>query len=222
MSTEYAVVRSVYVSPGRHLARRKAADSMSPNSVLGTVYSERIVLVGYRCTGKTTVARLLAERLGWDWVDADSVLEARAGRSIREVFATEGEAAFRAHESAGLVELCQRRRHVIATGGGIVLTAENRQRLRQAGWVIWLTADAATLWQRLQQDATTAERRPNLTVGGLVEIEELLHRREPLYRACADVQIDTAGRSPEQVAELILAAWSARTMDNGRRTTDDA
>jgi shikimate kinase len=187
---------------------------MSPNSVHRTGYSERILLVGYRCTGKTTVARLLAERLGWDWVDADTVLEARTGRNIREVFAAEGEAGFRTHESAALVELCQRQRHVIATGGGVVLAAENRQRLRQAGWVVWLTADAATLWQRLQQDAATTERRPNLTVGGRVEIEELLHRREPLYRACADVQIDTAGRSPEQVVELILAAWSARTTDN--------
>jgi shikimate kinase len=176
-----------------------------------------IFLTGSRGTGKSTVARLLAERLGWDWVDADAVIEARAGRSIREIFAAEGEAGFRARETAELAELCQRRRHVIATGGGIVLAEENRRRIRQAGWVVWLTADPETLWRRIQQDATTADRRPNLTVGGLSEVEELLRRREPLYRECADLQVDTARRSPEEVAELILAAWLA---DKRQPTTD--
>src|SRR5436305_15234067 len=92
-----------------------------------------IFLIGPRGSGKTTVARLLAERLGWDWVDVDAALEAAAGRSVRDIFAAEGEAGFRAREAAGLAELCRRRRHVIATGGGVVLDPENRQRLREAG-----------------------------------------------------------------------------------------
>jgi shikimate kinase len=74
---------------------------------------------------------------------------------------------------------------------------------------VWLTADPATIWQRLQADATTVGRRPALTVGGLAEVEELLRVREPLYRACADLTVVTAGRSPEEIAEEIQARLPA-------------
>ncbi len=163
----------------------------------------RLFLIGYRGTGKTTVARLAAVRLGWDWCDADEVIEEQAGKTIRAIFAEEGEAGFRDREAAVLAELCRRDRHVIATGGGVVLRPENRARLREAGRVVWLTADAETLWQRMLADPETAERRPPLTVGGLAEVEELLRRREPWYRACADEVVDTVGRGPEEVAALV-------------------
>jgi shikimate kinase len=165
-----------------------------------------LFLVGYRCTGKTTIARLVAGRLGWPWLDADGVLEERAGRSIRAVFAEEGEAGFRRRESEVLEDLCRRPGHVIATGGGVVLSAANRARLRAAGPVVWLTADPETIWRRLKADATTAERRPALTVGGLAEVRQLLEAREPLYRDVAHFTVETAGRSPEEVARLVLAA----------------
>ncbi len=168
-----------------------------------------IFLIGSRGTGKTTVARLLAERLGWTWTDADHVLEQKAGKTIRAVFAEEGEAGFRAREEAVLAELCGLRNHVIATGGGVVLREANRRRLRQAGQVVWLTADPATLWQRMQADTATADRRPNLTVGGLAEVEELLRQRRPWYAACADWTVDTAGRSPEEVAAAIVTHLGA-------------
>src|SRR5712692_10023328 len=80
-----------------------------------------LFLVCYRGAGKSSVARLLAERLGWQWADADEVLEARFGRTIWQVFAEEGEGGFRDKEAVVLEELCGRRRHVIATGGGVVL-----------------------------------------------------------------------------------------------------
>jgi shikimate kinase len=162
-----------------------------------------VFLVGYRGTGKSTVARLLAHHLGWQWVDADDVLEGRAGMTIRQVFETEGEAGFRRRESAVLEELCGLREHVIATGGGVVLSAANRQRLKAAGRVVWLTADPQTIRRRLEKDRTTGERRPVLTVGGLAEIKELLRAREPLYRGVADHTVHTSGRSPEQVAGAI-------------------
>lgn len=174
---------------------------------------DNIFLIGYRGTGKSTVARLLAERLQWSWVDADELLEARQGRSIRDIFAAEGEAAFRDMESALLVELCGRLRHVIATGGGVVLRAENRERLRAAGRCVWLTADATTIWQRLQADARTAERRPALTVGGRAEVEELLRAREPLYHACADLSVATAGRSPLEIVGAILQRLDERARE---------
>ena len=169
-----------------------------------TPAAPRIFLIGYRGSGKTNVAQALAKRLGWDWLDADTVLEARHGRTIREIFAAEGEAGFRAKEAALLEELCQSDRHVIATGGGVVLRPANRERLAR-GLVVWLTADAATLWQRINADGTTAARRPNLTVGGLSEVEELLRQREPLYRECAGLVVDTAGKTPDAIADDILA-----------------
>ncbi len=162
-----------------------------------------IFLIGYRATGKSTVARLLAARLGWDCVDADEALATRYGRTIRQIFAEEGEAGFRDKEAAVLDELCRRPRLVVATGGGVILREANRVRLR-SGRVIWLTADAQTIWDRLQHDPTTSERRPTLTVGGLAEIEELLRVREPLYRGCADLVVDAVGRSPEEVVAHIL------------------
>jgi shikimate kinase len=169
-----------------------------------TPAAPRIFLIGYRGSGKTSVAQALAGRLGWDWLDADTVLEARHGRTIREIFAEEGEAGFRDKEAALLEELCQRERHVIATGGGVVLRPANRERLAR-GLVVWLTADAATLWQRINADGTTAARRPNLTVGGLSEVEELLRQREPLYRECASLVVDTASKTPDAIADDILA-----------------
>jgi shikimate kinase len=168
---------------------------------------ENIFLIGCRGVGKTSVARLLAEPLGWNWVDADAVLEASYGRSIRALFSEEGEAAFRDMEAQVLEELCCRRRQVIATGGGVVLRAENRERLRASGWVVWLTADAATLWHRVQADATTAERRPNLSGGGPDEVVEVLRQREPWYRCCADLIVSTVGLTPQEVMGAILAGW---------------
>jgi len=168
-----------------------------------------VILIGYRGTGKSTTAQLLAERLGWDWLDADQVLEARHGKTIKQIFAEEGEAGFRDKEAALLAELCQGQRQVIATGGGIVLRPENRERLKAAGRVVWLTADPATLWQRIAGDATTAERRPNLTIGGLAEVEQLLQVREPLYREVAQLIVDTARQTPAEVAEVI-SRWLAQ------------
>jgi shikimate kinase len=166
-------------------------------------FGPRIFLIGYRCTGKTTVARLLAEKLSWDWVDADEVLETRYGTSIRQIFAEEGEIGFRDKEEQIFAELCRLQRCVVATGGGVILRDVNRQRMRSAGKVVWLTADVQTICERLQADAATAEKRPPLTVGGLEEIEELLKIRGPLYRACADFAISTAGQSTGEIAQQI-------------------
>ncbi|MBI1913157.1 MAG: shikimate kinase [Planctomycetes bacterium] len=165
-------------------------------------------MIGYRGTGKSTVARLLAEALGWDWVDADAELEARSGRSIRSIFAEEGEQGFRDREEAVLEDLCARNSVVVATGGGVVLRESNRQRLRAACRVVWLTADADTICRRLAADPSTAERRPALTgAAGACdreEVEELLRQREPFYRACADAIVDTAHHSPEEVVRGLL------------------
>ena len=167
-----------------------------------------VFLIGPRGSGKSTVARLLAHDLRWDWLDADEELETRHGQSIRAIFAAEGEAGFRDKEAAILADLCRLRRHILATGGGVVLRPSNREQMRLSGRVVWLTADVETLWQRLQADDSTAERRPALSVGGRAEIEETIRSREYLYRQCADFVVETAARSPAEAAAEILR-WLA-------------
>jgi shikimate kinase len=170
--------------------------------------SERVYLIGPRGSGKTTVGRLLAARLGWAFVDADEELETRAARSIADIFAVDGEPAFRALESDVLRDLAARYRHVIACGGGVVLRPDNREILRTTGHCVWLTGDPATLADRLAVDPTTADRRPALTaLPGRDEIEVVLREREPLYREVAHLTVATDGRSPDDVVSAILSAW---------------
>ena len=164
-----------------------------------------LILIGYRATGKTTLARLLAERLGCDWIDADVEIERRAGKSIARMFADDGEPAFRDLEARAIADLCGRDDLVLAAGGGAPLRPESRQVMRQRGTVVWLVAQPETILRRMSADATTAARRPNLTdKGPLEEILQLLKVREPIYRETAHLQIDTEGKSPEQLADEIL------------------
>ena len=167
----------------------------------------RITLVGYRGTGKSTVAALLADRFGCAWADADAVLEERLGTTIAALVRERGEAAFRDAETAILRDLLAADLGVLATGGGVVLRAENRDLLRQHGRpVVWLTAPADVIRGRLAADPLTADRRPGL-VGGdpLAEIDGALAAREPLYREVADAAFDTAGTTPVEVAGRIAA-----------------
>lgn len=165
-----------------------------------------VSLIGYRGTGKTTVARHLALRLGWDWVDADVEIEFRAGKSIRAIFEDDGEQAFRDLETAVIAELCGRDRLVLAAGGGAVLRPQNCQALAQGGPRVWLTADQATLVARLEADQTTRDRRPSLTGANMAdEVARLLAVRLPLYRASASLEVDTEGKTPSEIAEEIVA-----------------
>ena len=161
-----------------------------------------LFLIGYRGSGKTTVARIVAAQMGWDWLDNDQVLEERYGKTIRQIFAEEGEPGFRDKESAVLTSLCQRDRLVLATGGGVILRPENRAILR-GGFAVWLTASAEVLYERIHGDATTTERRPNLAGGGIEEVREMLKVREPLYRECAHLVVDAEANSPAEIAARI-------------------
>ncbi|HXY33392.1 MAG TPA: shikimate kinase [Planctomycetaceae bacterium] len=168
-----------------------------------------VTLIGYRGTGKTSVAPPLARRLHLDSIDADAELERRAGKSIREIFETEGEPGFRAREKALLAELLARDRLVIAAGGGAVLDPETRARMRAAGPVVWLRATPATIERQIAADATTRDRRPKLTVdGGRVEIESLLAVREPLYREAASFTVDVDDRTVDEIVAEIAGAIS--------------
>jgi shikimate kinase len=169
-----------------------------------------VILIGARGSGKTTVAKLLAERLGWSYVDADDEIEARAGKSIAEIFAAEGEAAFRDRESQVVADLAARDHAVIALGGGAVMRAENRQAIEQSR-VVWLTASPATLWRRVAADAATAQRRPRLSPqGGITEIIATLDARREIYRRCAHQVVDTEGKTPREIADAICEKLDLR------------
>ena len=171
--------------------------------------TDNLFLIGYRGTGKSIVAQRLALKLGWEWVDADVEVELCAGKSIAEIFADDGEEAFRNLEEAVVKQLCERQSQVIALGGGAVLRAETRQRIRKSGSVVWLIATPATIAVRLAADPTTATRRPNLTShGGLVEIEQVLGQRSPIYQSCADFTVDTENRTAQEVADEISRFFS--------------
>jgi shikimate kinase len=169
----------------------------------------RIYLIGARGSGKTTVGRLLAARLGWSFVDMDDVIEAAAGKSIAEIFANEGETGFRNREASGLQEISSHPDHVIATGGGIVLRPQSRSRLCATGYCVWLTAPPQTLWDRIRLDVATPVRRPALTdLSPEEEIRHVLAEREPLYLSIAQLSVPTDCQSPESVVSAILAACS--------------
>lgn len=164
-----------------------------------------LVLIGYRATGKTTLARLLAQRLGWNWADADVEIERRAGKQIARIFAEDGEPAFRDLEAQVVADLCRCQHLVLATGGGAPLREESRQRMRAAGKVVWLMARPETILARMCADQTTAARRPSLTgKGPLEEIVDLLAKRTPIYAATAHLCVDTEGKSPAQLVDEIL------------------
>ncbi len=166
-----------------------------------------LYLIGYRGSGKTTVAAELARLLGWKWLDADEEIEQRAGKTIQEIFASSGEPSFRDLEAAVVADLAKLGSQVIALGGGAVLREENRVAIRASGKVVWLQASPEVLFERISNDASTAERRPNLTAGGgLAEVERLLAIRAPIYAACADLTLDAEGSLTAELASRI-AIW---------------
>ncbi|MBC7856929.1 MAG: shikimate kinase [Pirellulaceae bacterium] len=166
-----------------------------------------LYLIGYRGSGKTTVAEELARLLGWKWLDADEEIERRAGTTIKEIFTTSGEQSFRDLETTVIADLALLNGHVIALGGGAVLREVSRVAIRASGKVVWLQASPAVLFQRISGDASTAERRPNLTAaGGLAEVERLLAIRGPIYAACADLTLNAEASLPAELARRI-AVW---------------
>ncbi len=159
-----------------------------------------LYLVGMMGAGKTTVGHLLAQQLGYRFLDTDSLISQAAGKSISEIFATEGETAFRELETNILSEVSSYKKLTIATGGGIVVNPFNWSYL-QHGIVVWLDVPVEVLYSRLQDDLT----RPLLqNRNPLAKLQELLEERKPLY-ANADVHVNINSKNtPEEVTMLVL------------------
>lgn len=165
--------------------------------------SRALILVGMMGAGKSTVGRRLAARLDRRFVDADRVLEARCGVSIATIFEVEGEAGFRRRESAVLRDLVAQPRIVLATGGGVVLSDENRGLLHSSGWVIYLKVAVPELWHRLRRDRS----RPLLqTTNPRERIEQLLAQREPLYESVAHCTVTSEHQPVEVLVDHIIDA----------------
>ncbi len=163
-----------------------------------------LVLIGYRGSGKSIVGATLSNRIGYGFLDLDEQIARSLGRTIRDVFESEGEAGFRRHEHEALGALAKLNRHVIALGGGALDDPENQAIVRRLGRVVWLRAPAIVLWTRIRSDEKTPRDRPDLTAaGGLSEVEVVLARREPVYRKCSNHVIDTMSMLADEVAEAI-------------------
>lgn len=159
-----------------------------------------VFLIGPMGAGKTTIGRQLARALRLDFVDSDQEIEIRTGASIPWIFDLEGEVGFRQRESAVIAALTQRQGIVLATGGGVVLDAANRDHLKARGLVVYLCAPLEQLLARTAKD----RNRPLLqTEDPRGRLEELLRLRDPLYRATADVIIDTEHCNVRGTVKLI-------------------
>ena len=161
-----------------------------------------IVLIGYRGTGKSTVGRLLAARLGRTLVSTDAEIVARAKRAIPEIVAQEGWDYFRDLESDICRELASRDQLVIDTGGGAILRPQNVEALKQSGTLFWLTASVETIATRIGGD----NQRPSLTGtrSFIDEVGDVLRERTPKYQAAADHVVATDDRSIDQLVETLL------------------
>jgi shikimate kinase len=167
----------------------------------------KIVLIGYRCTGKTAVGKRIAERLGLPFYDTDELIGGQSGKTVREIVDEGGWDAFRAAEKEIIKQLSSFADAVIAAGGGAPMDAENREVLRRTGTCIWLTADERTIVERMQNDHVSAAQRPPLSDDGLEkETAKILEARRPVYQEVADCIVDTAHKGIDAVVDEVCAA----------------
>jgi shikimate kinase len=160
-----------------------------------------VYLIGMMGAGKTTVGRVIAKRLKLRFLDCDHEIEERCGVKIPLIFEIEGEAGFRSREAQTLAELTELEGVVLATGGGAVLSAENRQRLAAQGTVVYLRAKPEDLYQRVRHD----RNRPLLATGDpLTKLRELYAERDSLYGEVADVVVETGAQSVQALARTLL------------------
>jgi shikimate kinase len=178
-----------------------------------------IILMGFRCTGKTSAGRRLAESLGVPFTDTDELIERQTGRLISRIVAEHGWPAFRAAERAVIREFAGTDHGVIALGGGAVCDPENVEILKTNGVFVWLFARPEAIAARMTKDAADGTERPSLTgAPSADEIRAVMAEREPLYRRLADIVVDTTEIGTDRVAEAIRAGLRERHLDAEQTT----
>ena len=165
---------------------------------------QSIALICFRGSGKTTVGRELAARYGGTYVDTDETITERTGTSIAAIFAEEGEGGFRRREHEAITRVVSAAPTVISVGGGAVLDDRNVAALKTVATVVWLRAPAEVLWERINADPSSVDRRPALTgQPGFGEVARMLAERQPHYERAAEIIIDASRRAPEEIVAEI-------------------
>jgi len=164
----------------------------------------KVILIGYRATGKSTVGKMLADKLGIPFRDTDTLIQEEMGMPIRDIIAVCGWDFFRIQESQVIRRISEEGDAVVATGGGAVLLAENVVLLKKMGKVFWLHASLHDVVERIKNDLLSEETRPRFTDANIVqETIAVLKKRIPLYEKAADFSIETTGKSALQAVEEI-------------------
>jgi len=164
-----------------------------------------IFLIGYRCTGKSSVGRFLATKLGWPFTDTDALLVSESGISIKEIVDKHGWETFRRMEHTIVNQVCIFDRRVVATGGGVVINSANVNLMRNNGRIVWLKALPETIKSRMAFDRDTEAFRPALTSNdSFSEIEQTLLERDPVYRKAMDVCVKTDERGIDEICDEIV------------------
>ena len=164
-----------------------------------------IFLIGFRCTGKSSVGKRLATKLGWPFIDTDSLLVSESGTSIKDIVEKHGWDTFRKMEHTIVNQICVLDRRVVATGGGVVLNEANVNLMKKKGLIVWLKAVPGTIKSRMMVDQNTEAFRPSLTTkDSLSEIEETLNERNPLYRQAMDFYVETDDRLVDGICDEIV------------------
>lgn len=167
----------------------------------------KIILTGYRATGKSTVGTMLAEHLNLEFVDMDELIEAREGCAIKEMVAEHGWDYFRSLERDLLAELVCRKNIVISTGGGAILHQGVWAQMFTTGLCVWLTADIDTICRRLATDKKSGEQRPSLTGADIfTEVAMVLAERDPLYEKGSHLAVDTSNKTEAEIVAFIEKA----------------
>ncbi len=198
MDVRYAVRLSSLPEFSKNLSPHVSPPPSTESSVpRASARPRNIVLVGFMGTGKTSIGRLLAEKTGFSLVDMDAEIEARASCRIAEIFEREGEAGFRARESDVLRSLAASGEQIVSTGGGIVTVAGNIPLLKDLGYVVWLRSSEDVIFDRVSRN----QNRPMLqTDDSRATIRALLEERNPRYKACANLEVDTTELSLDETA----------------------
>lgn len=164
-----------------------------------------IVLIGYRCSGKTAIGKMLVRELRRGFLDTDSLIEKNTGCSIEMIISRHGWDHFREMEKRLVEGISAEDNLVIATGGGVVMDKENVKNLKENGWIVWLKGEGEVLRARMDNEQKSDKIRPSLTgADPLEEIKQVLEARTPLYEQAANLVVDTTTLSLMEVASSII------------------
>ena len=164
-----------------------------------------IVLIGYRCSGKTEVGKILARELEKDFLDTDELIEDNAGCSIETIISRDGWNHFREIEKSLIEEVSRRNNLIIATGGGVVMDEDNVKNLKKNAWIVWLNGESEVIRERMDKEQRSGKIRPSLTgEDPLEEIKQVMDVRIPLYEKAATLVVDTSTVTSAEVAALII------------------